>query len=151
MRKILFLLTLVLSLGATAQINTGSNCIMIMDSRTTNPLQKVRDGFTRDNLDALGLTLVSVGEQQRGNETVVTCKAKSEEGPVTFHARVSGGGVLLFGFYTQDGKNKRMYYSGNESDMASFYFLKLAGMPAEQMFFDARTVRYATKADPWVD
>ena len=153
MKKILFFLSFVISLGALAQdVKVGDNCLWIPVGKVNDPLGKVRYGFSLDVLASQDLSLSSLVEKpntQDPNETVVTCKAKSEEGDVTFYARVSGGFVQLFGYYSSEGRNKRMYYTGNESDPASFFFLKLKDMFTNNNIFSPASVRYVNKNDPW--
>jgi hypothetical protein len=150
MKKILLLAFLTVSLSSLAQ-KAGDNCMLITTGPDSNPLEKVRDGFKKDHLDALNLTFKSVSEKAVGKEVVVTCKADSEDGPVTFIARVSGGFVLLFGTYGKN--NDFLYHTGNSEDLPTYFFQKLrdlAGNP-EHMFFPANTIRYNKKNNPWLD
>jgi hypothetical protein len=143
MKRILFALFLFFSMSAMAQ-KANDNCIIIRYS-DGDALDKVRDGFSKEQLGALDITLVSVKEEVRGSETVVTCKGRLGDTPVTIWARVSANRVVLFGNFN----NNRMYYTGNEQDDASFYFLKLAEMPAEHMFFPSDKVFYKNSSAPW--
>lgn len=152
MKKILLLAFLTVSLSTLAQ-KAGDNCILITAGRDGNPLDKVRDGFSKEHLAALDLTFKSVSERVQGNETIVTCKAASADGPVTFVARVSGGFVLLFGTYGPDNNSAFIYHTGNEEDLPTYFFQKLAelAMQPEHMFFPANTIRYNKKNNPRVD
>lgn len=142
MKKLLFVFSLFCSVTAMAQgPKVNDNCILI-NYNGGDALDKVRDGFSKEQLGALDISLVSVKEAVQGTETVVTCRGVLENTNVTFVARVSASRVVLSSSFSSDGGSKRGWYTGNESDFSSFVFLKLAEMPAEHMFFPSENVAY---------
>jgi hypothetical protein len=147
MKRILFTFFLLFSISAMAQ-KANDNCIIIRYSEG-DALDKVRDGFSKEQLGALDISLSSVKEENKGNETVVTCRGTVENTSVTFVARVASNRVVLFASFNSDGGSKRAWFTGNESDFASFVFLKLSEMTTEHMFFPSDKIFYKNSSAPW--